>query len=78
MSDSKSSDILSDGPVKDILKPGDKQVGLYSGGGLIFGMRWVLVHVVGLYTGGGGGLQYLVTILYIVVLYYIYELVDKK
>ena len=32
MSDSKSSDILSDGPVKDILKPGDKQVGLYSGG----------------------------------------------
>ena len=30
---SKSSDILSDGPVKDILKPGDKQVGLYSGGG---------------------------------------------
>ena len=26
----------------------------------------------------GGGLQYLVTILYIVVLYYIYELVDKK
>ena len=44
----------------------DKQVGLYSGGlifffggGIIFGMRLALVHVVGLYTGGlifGGGL----------------------
>ena len=41
----------------------DKQVGLCSGGfifgeGLIFGMRWALVHVVGLYTGGfySGGL----------------------
>jgi hypothetical protein len=29
-------------------------VGLYLGGGLIFGMRWVLVYVVGLYMHGGG------------------------
>jgi hypothetical protein len=25
------------------------------GGGLIFGMAWALVNVVGLYTEGGGG-----------------------
>jgi hypothetical protein len=38
-----------------MIKNSDKQLGLYSGG-LIFGIRWALVHVVGLYTGGGGGL----------------------
>jgi hypothetical protein len=48
-----------------VINNSDKQVGLYSGelifgggGGLIFGMRLALVHVVGLYTGGlifGGG-----------------------
>jgi hypothetical protein len=42
-----------------VINNSDKQVGLYSGGlifgggGLIFRMRWALVHVVGLYTGGG-------------------------
>jgi hypothetical protein len=41
-----------------VINNSDKQVGLYSGGlragwgGLIFGMREALVHVVGLYTGG--------------------------
>jgi hypothetical protein len=39
------------------------RVGLYSGGGgLIFGMRWAFVYVVGLYSGGliVGGLRYLI------------------
>jgi hypothetical protein len=50
-----------------VINNSDKQVGLYSGGlifffwggGIIFGMRLALVHVVGLYTGGliFGGLR---------------------
>jgi hypothetical protein len=52
-----------------MIKNSDKQLGLYSGG-LIFGIRWALVHVVGLYTGGGVGLYsevYLVVILSLIV-----------
>ena len=42
-----------------VINNSDKEIGLYSGGlifgggGLIFGMRLALVHVVALYTGGG-------------------------
>jgi hypothetical protein len=37
----------------DLYSGGLYSGGIILGGGLIFGMRWALVHVVGLYTGGG-------------------------